>query len=182
MAQQQPKPSKKAKVIAVLKPNKSSDNSVNYRPISLLSCYYKLFERCILGRLRPIIESVIPKEQTGFIDQALALTNCIDLGFEKVLKTGVVFLDLSTTYDTVWKRGLLIKLSDIIPCRRTLTLITNMLNDRSFQVTLNGKDSRKRIMECLKAQCYPVSCLYTSDISEIRSRLFIYAYDIALAY
>lgn len=113
---------KRAKVVAVLKPNKSAENPANYRPISLLSCCLKLFERCLLGRIHPIIENVIQKEQARFqkgrscCDQVLALTNYLELGFEKNMKTGVVFLDLSAAYDTVWKRGLLMKLSEVIPC------------------------------------------------------------------
>lgn len=61
-----PKEWKRAKVVAVLKPNKSAENPSNYRPISLLSCCLKLFERCLLGRIQPIIRDVIQKEQPGF--------------------------------------------------------------------------------------------------------------------
>lgn len=57
-----PKQWKIAKVMAVLKPNKSSNEVTSYRLISLLSCCYKLFERCILARIRPIIEDVIPRK------------------------------------------------------------------------------------------------------------------------
>lgn len=42
-----PKAWKKAKVIAVLKPNKDALLAKNYRPISLLSCAYKLFVRVV---------------------------------------------------------------------------------------------------------------------------------------
>lgn len=41
---------RKAKVIAILKPNKAGDNPKNYRPISLLSVVYKVFERLVLNR------------------------------------------------------------------------------------------------------------------------------------
>lgn len=187
-----PKEWKRAKVVAVLKPNKSAENPSNYRPISLLSCCLKLFERCLLGRIQQIIGNVIQKEQAGFqknrscCDQVLALTNYIELGFEKNLKTGVVLLDLSAAYDTVWKRGLLMKLSKIIPCRKTLSLLTNMLSDRTFQVSINGKCSRKRSLNNGLPQGSVLSCilycLYTSDIPKLRSRQFIYADDIAIAY
>lgn len=39
-----PRSRKKAKVIAVLKANKSPEYVAHYRPISLLSCCFKLFE------------------------------------------------------------------------------------------------------------------------------------------
>lgn len=40
---------KKARIIAVFKPNKAADEAQNYRPISLLSCCFKLFERCLIA-------------------------------------------------------------------------------------------------------------------------------------
>lgn len=119
-------------------------------------------------------------------DQVLALTNYIELGFERKLKTGVVFLDLSAAYDTVWKCGLLKKLSDRIPCRKTLSLLTNMLSDRSFQVMVNGKEIRKRIVNNGLPQGSVLSCflycLYTNELPNTLSRLFVYADDTAIAY
>lgn len=79
-------------------------------------------------------------------DQVLDLTNYIELGFEMGQKTGVVFLDLSVAYDTVWKCGLMFKLSLIIPCQKTLSVIMDMLSDRNFQVEINEKGSRKRVL------------------------------------
>ena len=102
---------KKAKVIAILKQNKPPEEATSYRPISLLSNCYKLFEKCLLARIKPIIDDFIPKEQAGFqqnrncCDQVLALTNFIELGFEKCLKTGVVFVDLTAAYHTVRNRA-----------------------------------------------------------------------------
>lgn len=42
-----PKIWRETKVIAILKPNKEATNPNNYRPISVLSTTYKLFERMI---------------------------------------------------------------------------------------------------------------------------------------
>jgi hypothetical protein len=39
----------------------------------------------------------------------MALTTHIESGFQCQLKTGVVFLDLSAAYDTVWRDGLMLK-------------------------------------------------------------------------
>jgi hypothetical protein len=44
-------------------------------------------------------------------EQVLALTTHIENVFEKKPKTGAVFLDLTAAYDTVWHKGLLLKLT-----------------------------------------------------------------------
>ena len=55
----------------------------------------------------PEVEAILQVEQAGFrtgrstCDQVLALTTFIENGFQKQLKTGAVFLDLSAAYDTV---------------------------------------------------------------------------------
>lgn len=46
-----------ANVIAILKPGKPANDPCNYRPISLLCCFYKLLERIVLTRVTPIIEA-----------------------------------------------------------------------------------------------------------------------------
>jgi|UniRef100_A0A2S2QM65 hypothetical protein len=55
-----------AKVVAILKPGKPDDDSKSYRPISLLSVVYKLFERVLLKRIQTKIEEHLPAEQAGF--------------------------------------------------------------------------------------------------------------------
>ena len=85
---------KRAKVLAILKPNKKPDDPNNYRPISLLCCLYKLLERIILTRLTPILEEHLPHEQAGFRpgngteEPVLALTSLIESGFERKVKMG----------------------------------------------------------------------------------------------
>ena len=61
-----PKLWRKSKVIAILKPGKDSTLPKSYRPISLLCHTYKLFERMILNRLNPLIETMIIDQQAGF--------------------------------------------------------------------------------------------------------------------
>ena len=107
----------RAKVIALPKPEKDPNLPASYRPISLLSVCYKLLERLILNRISPIVEEVLAVEQAGFrpgrscCDQVSALTTFIENGYQRNLKTGAVFLNLSAAYDTVWHTGLLVKLS-----------------------------------------------------------------------
>jgi hypothetical protein len=52
-----PKLFKQAKIIAILKPGKDGTDASHYRPISLLSVVYKIFEQLILQRIQPFIVS-----------------------------------------------------------------------------------------------------------------------------
>jgi hypothetical protein len=91
-----PKLFKRAKVIAIPKPGKDGSDPAHYRPILLL-----------LYRIQPLIEATTPVYEAGFskhrscTEQVMVLTLNIEAGFQRQLKTGVVFVDLSATYDTV---------------------------------------------------------------------------------
>ena len=117
-----PKSWRIAKTVAIPKPGKYPKLASSYRPISLLSMCYKLLERIILHRISPAVDEIINIEQAGFRpgrstqDQVLALTTYIENGYQRRDKTGVVFLDLTAAYDTVWHKGLLVKLSKVSPC------------------------------------------------------------------
>ena len=94
----------------------SSHYPKSFRPISLLPVTFKLMERLILNRITHIVEHILPKEQAGFrpgkctTDQVCLLVNDIESAFQENKKAGAVFIDLSSAYDTVWHRGLLLKL------------------------------------------------------------------------
>ena len=53
---------------------------------------------------------MVPVEQAGFrkgrdtTEQIVGLTSFIETGFEQMVKVGAVFVDLSSAYDTVWRK------------------------------------------------------------------------------
>lgn len=102
-----PKVWREAKVIALLKPGKSGNDPKSYRPISLLSVVYKLFERVLLARIQMKIEVTLPKELAGFrqnrscCEQVLSMVTHVENKFQERKKSGAVFLDLTCAYDTV---------------------------------------------------------------------------------
>ena len=106
-----PKAWRKSRVVALLKPGKPPDSRKSYRPISLLSILYKLYERLIMTRISPIVEEQMSPDQAGFrpgrscCDQLLNLTQYIEDGFEEKKITGTVFVDLTAAYDTVNHRA-----------------------------------------------------------------------------
>ncbi|KAL7831668.1 hypothetical protein AOLI_G00292160 [Acnodon oligacanthus] len=77
------------------------------------------------------------------LDQVTLLTQDIKESFQDNEKARVVFLDLTAGYDTVWHRGLHLKLLRIIPYRHTVRFIMEMLVNCSFIVhTSDGQTSR----------------------------------------
>lgn len=131
-----------ANIIAILKPGKPADNPNSYHPVALLSVLSKLMERIILKKISPVIEPHIPTHQAGFrpnrscCDQVLALTSHI--GYNEKNKSGAALIHLSAAYDTVWKDGLLWKLSNVIQCPRLVQYIKATLGNRNFRVYLGN--------------------------------------------
>ena len=156
-----------------------------------MSCCLKLLERMIYNRISNRIFECIQPEQAGFRpgrsceDQVLALTSFIENGFEKLLKTSCVLIDLTAAYDTVWRDGLIYKLLKVIPCRKTCGLINNMLSYRLFKVHLGDKVSSKHKLSNGLAQGSVLApllfSLYISDLPPTASRKFGYADDWTLA-
>ena len=178
------------KVIAALKPNKPADKPGSYRPISLLYISYKLYLRLIYNRIKPIIKSVLPEEQAGFrpnhctLDQVALLTEDIEAPFDKRLKSGAVFVDLSAVYNTIWHCGLTLKLLRTITSKEMVRAIMGMISQWCFHVHI-GK-SKSRCQTLLNG--FPQSSviapalfnLYTYHIPTTASRKYIYADDIVM--
>jgi hypothetical protein len=185
-----PKIWRSAKVIAIEKPGKDPNVAANYRPISLLSVCYKLLERLVLERITSTVETILSPDQAGFrsgrstCDQVCALTTYIENGFQKQLKTGAVFLDLTAAYDTVWHTGLLAKLSRSLPLW-VVRLVELLLRGRRFRVHMGDDISswRKQLNGLPQGSVLAPTLfnLYTNDLPVTKCRRFIYADDICLA-
>ena len=82
---------KTSSIIPIHKMGKPLDSPASFRPISLISCVSKLFERIILSRLLFFLESnsILSPRQAGFrpgqstLDQILYLSQSISDGFNK---------------------------------------------------------------------------------------------------
>ena len=186
-----PKTWRRATVVALPKPNKPTQDPKSYRPISLLCVPFKILERLIHSRIDPVVDPQLPRKQAGFrrgrssVDQVTLLTQDIEDSFQNNEKAGVVFLDLSAAYDTVWHRGLHLKLLRTIPDRHMVRFIMEMLSNRSFVVhTSDGQRSRLRRMKNGVPQGYVLSSMlfniYISDLPEKTSRKYGYADDLAI--
>jgi len=107
---------KNAFIIPLYKGNGQKTNINNYRPISLLNVFSKLFEKAIKTRLLNYLEenNLIPNSKFGFrkglgTEDALAnLTNKINNNLDKHNKTIGIFLDLSKAFDSISHSTLLL--------------------------------------------------------------------------
>ena len=178
-------------MVTIPKPAKPVGDPKSYQPISLLCIPYKILERLIYARVEPLIDPLLPKEQAGFrrgkstVDQVALLTQNIEDSIEAKKKAGVVFIDLTGAYHTVWYRGLTCKLLRLLPDKHMVRMIMELVRNRSF-ILITG-DSKKSRLRRLKNGVPQRSVfapllfnIYTYDLPPTISRKFAYADDLAL--
>ena len=91
----------------------------NYRPVSLLPIFSKIYEKCIYDTLYNYFEGndLFSKSQSGFrkgdscVSQLLSITHEIFKGFDaNPSDTCEIFLDISKAFGRVWHETLIFKL------------------------------------------------------------------------
>ena len=93
-------------------------NVKNYRPVSLLPIFGKIFERLICNKMYSLFieNDLISSNQSGFkqgdfcINQLLSITHDIYQSLDQGYEVRRVFLDISKAFDKVWHKGLIHKL------------------------------------------------------------------------
>ena len=91
----------------------------NYRPISLLPIFAKLFERMLFLKKYNyfIANNLITKNQSGFrpndsvTNQFISLLESFHSAFDINHEVRSVHLDMSKAFDKVWHEGLILKLT-----------------------------------------------------------------------
>ena len=100
--------------------HKSGDrqNPENYRPITILSCFGKLFTSILNLRLTTLLEdnAILEENQAGFrkgyatADHIFVLHSLAELLKTRKKKLFCSFIDFSKAFDSVWRAGLWQKL------------------------------------------------------------------------
>ena len=141
---------KRGNIVPVHEKNEK-DLLKNYRPVSLLSIFSKIFEKCIYDSLYDYFEenNFFSDCQSGFrkhdscISQLLSITHNIYKNFDAnpTLDTRGIFLDISKAFDKVWHKGLIFKLKSYGINGSLLCLLEDFLSERFQKVVLNGQSS-----------------------------------------
>ena len=107
---------KRADVTPIFK--KGNDNEKeNYRPVSMLSTFSKVFEKLLFEQINDHMQSKFSKHLTGFRknhstqNALLVIIEKWKTILNKKLKIGTLFMDLSKAFDTLDHSLLLVKLS-----------------------------------------------------------------------
>ena len=151
-----PKCLKIAEVIPIFKKG-SATNVSNYRPISLLSQFDKIFEKIIYNRIIDFIEkyNLLSDHQFGFRQNSStihAVTYIYDnliKNVDKGLYSCCIFLDLSKAFDTVDHHILLCKLKNYFGIRgKSLNLIKSYLTNRRQYTKISNNFSDELEINC----------------------------------
>ena len=144
-----------AKVCPIYKSGEKNDFT-NYRPISLLPSFSKIFEKIVYNRLIEFINSnnVLSVNQYGFRHKhstymaVLELYNRISLAIDKNEFCAGIFIDLSKAFDTINHKILLEKLQYYGIRGLSNILIKSYLSNRKQFVNYNNFQSEYQLVSC----------------------------------
>ena len=146
---------KEARVTMLPKPGRDRIFACNYRPISLLSCLGKIYEKHIYIYLMIELQSkgFLNAHQAGFIkkrstqEHLFRLSQKILTGFKKRECTLAIFLDVKAAFDAVWLNGLKYKINQIGLSKQLENLLHSFLDSRALHVFVNGIWSEKVLLQ-----------------------------------
>lgn len=139
---------KTAKVIPIFK--KGDRESIeNYRPVSVLSAFSKVFERVLYNRISNFLKKykLLNENQHGFRSGRSTETASVELVdfIQRELDAGRsvvgIFFDLSRAFDTLNLDFVKMKLSNLGIRGNALSIVMSFLRERRLLVNVNGYES-----------------------------------------
>jgi hypothetical protein len=145
--------------VSILKKEKKSEMS-NYRPISLLTSFSKIFEKVIFNRLHNHVHNnnILAPEQYGFRNNlstesaSYNLINNILEALNNKFTVGGILCDLTKAFDCVNHTILLSKLEFYGITGSAYNLIKSYLNDRYRRVLIKNTNSRNYLSDWVKVK------------------------------
>ena len=139
---------KYSKVIPLFKSGDSKDTN-NYRPVSVLPVFSKVFEKVMLNQMLNHFNTnkILHDQQYGFTkgrcttDAGVTLLKHVFTAWEEAKDAIGIFCDLSKAFDCVNHETLLLKLEHYGIGKLALRLVNSYLNDRQQKVQINGVNS-----------------------------------------
>ena len=186
---------KMAKIIRIFKTDDDTDPS-NYRPISLLSNFNRIFEKLIFKRMEPFIaqHNMLSPSQYGFRKTLstqhaiLDIVSTIQTNMDKRLFSCGVFIDRKKAFDTVDHKILLHKL-DHCGFRGVINKwFSSYLQGRTQTTQIDSYISARNDITCGVPQGSVLGPLlfliYINDIHECSEKLrfFLFADDTNILY
>ena len=119
-------------------------NKENYRPISILPCISKIFERLMFQQISSYISSIISPYLSGFRKgyntqhALLRLLDKLNRSLDKKHSVGLVFMDLSKAFDSIPHDLSIAKLNAYGFDKQSLKLIYSYLKGRQQRVKINS--------------------------------------------
>ena len=117
-----------------------------YRPISITSYIGKLLEKIISARITIFLEAkgIWDPNQEGFTSNrnTIRYLNRLHLELKSdILQNNTViglFIDFEKAFDSVWKKGLITKMSNLNINGNILRIVDQFLHNRKLQLDING--------------------------------------------
>ena len=165
-----------AEVIFLRKEGKTNYSQPGaYRPISITSYVGKLYEKIIAIRLDDHFKSggILDEDQEGFtkarntVRYLNRLNLSIKADIEKKLTVLCLFVDFEKAFDSVWKRGLIVKLYRAGVEGKMLAILNSFLMNRMVQLNVNG------IVGVLR-KCLEIGLPQGSALSPILFKFFLH--------
>ena len=144
-----PKHWKTAKIILLSKSKSTITDPNDTRPISLLSCFSKLYEKLFMIHLLNWIDinGILPEEQSGFRQghnmstRIISFIDQIGQGLALNTATAALFIDFKSAFNQLWVKGLWVKLKWLNCPLEILAWLRNYLTDRNAFIHIKGIDS-----------------------------------------
>eukprot|EP00253_Pinus_taeda_P017009 PITA_17009 len=128
--------------------NDKSEDAKGFRPIALCNVIYKIISSLMAKRLKPLLESLISPEQTGFVEgrqilDGLVVTQEVIHSMKAKKQKGMMIkLDLSKAYDRINWQYLEEILGSFGFSNRWIKWVHSCISTPNFSILVNGTRSK----------------------------------------